>query len=326
MSEDFYKVLGVSRNASQADIQKAYRDLARKYHPDMNPDDKTAKEKFQKVQEAYDVLSDAEKREMYDRYGSAFEGMAGGGAGPQWRTYTQGAGPAYEEFDFSQIFGDRFSPESAEGFADIFRQFAGGAGAAGAGAGPRARRRGRRPVKGADLRHELTIPFRSAVSGGEATLSVQRPDGTVERITAKIPAGIDDGQTIRLRGQGEQVRGGEPGDLLITIRVMPHPHFTRSGKNLEVKLPVTLTEAALGATIDLPTPHGTIALKIPPGTSSGRRLRLKGQGVRPKSGEPGDLFAEVQIVLPPNLTDEEREELRRIAERHPQNPRAELSW
>lgn len=330
MSDDYYQVLGVNRNASQTEIQKAYRDAARKYHPDMNPDDKTAKEKFQKVQEAYDVLNDPEKRELYDRYGSSFETMGAGGpgAGPQWRQTSAGPGGAqgFEDFDFSQIFGDRYSPQSAAGFEDIFRQFTGGGGGASPGGGARSRRRGRKPAKGADITHSLTIPFRSAVLGGEANLQLQRPDGHIETITAKIPAGIDDGQTIRLRGQGEQVPGGEPGDLRITIHVTPHPKFTRHGHNLEVKLPVTLSEAAAGAKIDLPTPHGTIALKIPPGTSSGKRLRVKGHGIRPKSGEPGDLFAVVEIVLPNDLTPEEQAWLAELATKHPQQVRGDLSW
>jgi DnaJ-class molecular chaperone len=323
MSDDFYSVLGINRNASASEIQKAYRDAARKYHPDMNPDDKTAKEKFQKVQQAYDVLNDPEKRELYDRYGSSFEqmGPGGPGAGPQWRTQPGGGGAqGFEDFDFGQVFGDRYSPESTAGFEDIFRQFTGGG-----AAGPRARRRGQKR-KGADLTHTVTIPFRSSIVGGEIALNVQRPDGHAETITAKTPPGIEDGKQIRLRGQGEQVPGGTPGDLLITVHVTPHPVFTRHGHNLEVKLPVTLSEAAAGAKIDLPTPHGTIALKIPAGTSSGKRLRVKGHGVRPKSGEPGDLFAVVEIVLPSNLSADDQAWLAQLAERYPQTPRADLVW
>jgi DnaJ-class molecular chaperone len=329
MSEDYYQVLGINRNASQAEIQKAYREAARKYHPDMNPDDKTAKEKFQQVQQAYDVLSDAEKRELYDRYGSSFETMGpggpGGGAGPQW-TYTRGGpgggGAGGAGFDYSQIFGDRYEGDPSSGFEEIFRQFTGGT-----GAGPQtSRRRGRRKVNGSDLSHEVKIPFRTAVTGGEVTLSLTRPDGHAETLTVKIPVGVEEGQKIRLRGQGEQVPNGKPGDLLLTIHIAPHPQFVRQGRNLEVKLPLTLAEAALGAKIDLPTPHGTIALKIPAGTSSGKRLRVKGHGVRPKSGEPGDLFAVIEIQLPADLDDADREAIARLAEKHPSQPRAELAW
>jgi DnaJ-class molecular chaperone len=321
MDEDYYKTMGVGRNASQAEIQKAYRDLARKYHPDMNPDDKTAKEKFQKIQKAYDVLKDPSKREMYDRYGSSFESAAAGGgpSGGTWRTSTSG-GPSVEDFDFSQFFGGRFGDESASGFSDIFKQFTR------ASASPRKSTR-RASRRGADLTHELQIPFNTAVTGGEARLSVRRPDGKVETIAVKIPAGVEEGAKIRLRGQGEPAPpGGQAGDILITVHVAPHPNFERRGSNLEVKVPVTLAEAALGAKIDVPTPKGTISLKIPPGTSSGKRLRIKGQGVPSKSGDAGDLYAVIQIVLPAALDAESTELIRKLDQRHPINPRADLKW
>jgi DnaJ-class molecular chaperone len=252
-------------------------------------------------------------------------GGPGGGAGPQW-TYTRGGpgggGAGGAGFDYSQIFGDRYEGDPSSGFEEIFRQFPGGT-----GAGPQtSRRRGRRKVNGSDLSHEVKIPFRTAVTGGEVTLSLTRPDGHAETLTVKIPVGVEEGQKIRLRGQGEQVPNGKPGDLLLTIHIAPHPQFVRQGRNLEVKLPLTLAEAALGAKIDLPTPHGTIALKIPAGTSSGKRLRVKGHGVRPKSGEPGDLFAVIEIQLPADLDDADREAIARLAEKHPSQPRAELAW
>jgi DnaJ-class molecular chaperone len=314
MEEDYYKILGVKRDASQKEIQRAYRDLARKYHPDMNPNDKKAKEKFQRVQQAYDVLSDAEKREMYDRYGSSFQ-SAGAGGGPRYTYQQPGGGAPFEEFDFSQLFGGRGS----EGFADIFRQFSAG----------RGQTQGRRaaPERGSDLQYELEIPFRQAITGGEAALQVRRPDGKTESITVKIPAGIDDGKKIRLRGQGEAgPRGGKPGDLLIIVRVAPHPHFRRRGNDLEVVVPVTLAEAALGAKIDVPTPQGVITLTVPPGTSGGRRLRVKGRGVAPPKSAPGDLYAELRIVLPQEIDDESAQQIRAFDARHPLNPRADLRW
>lgn len=317
MEEDYYKVLGVKRDASQADIQRAYRELARKYHPDMNPDDTTAKERFQRVQQAYDVLGNAEKREMYDRYGSSFQSAGGGpGGGPGGGGYTYhwggpGGGGA-EDIDFSQIFGDRGS----EGFADIFRQFTGG----------RGQRRRRRATPGADLQHEIEVPLQTAVKGGEAAVTVQRPGGKVETISVKIPAGIEDGKKIRLRGQGEaSATGGKPGDILIRVKVAPHPYFTRRGNDLEVIIPVTLAEAALGAKIDVPTPSGAITLTIPPCTSGGRRLRIKGHGVAGK-GKQGDLYAVIRIVLPDELDEQSREEIREIDARHPSHPRADLRW
>lgn len=313
MEEDYYAILGINRNASLSDIQKAYRDLARKYHPDRNPNDKTAAEKFKKVQQAFEVLSDPKKRELYDRYGSAFEQAAGPGAGG-WRA---GRGPAeFEDIDLSQLFGERFGPEMGGGFADMFRQFG--------GAGPRTRVR--RAVRGADLVTEMTIPLRLAVEGGRRTITLQR-DGATEQVEVKIPAGIDDGKKIRLRGQGAPgSHGGPAGDLLITVRVEPHPYFQRRGPTLIVRVPVTLYEAAAGAQVDVPTPKGTIALRIPPGTSSGQRLRVRGFGVPAPGGEAGDLLAEVQIVLPPGLSRSAIEKLREIDQEHPMQPRSDLRW
>ncbi len=310
MDEDYYKVLGVNRDASQADIQRAYRKLARQYHPDMNPDDASAKERFQRVQQAYDVLGNAEKREMYDRYGSSFQSGGGGGGGSPFGFHPGG----FEEMDLEQIFGGR----GPEGFADIFRQFTGGQ----AGGG---RRRAHPP--GRDLQHELEIPFRTAVTGGEAALTVQRPGNRVETISVKIPAGIEDGKKIRLRGQGEAaVRGGKPGDILLKIRVAAHPFFTRHGDNLELTVPVTLAEAALGAKIDVPTPKGTITLTVPPGTSSGRRLRVKGHGINSPRRPAGDLFAVIRIVLPSAFDDESKELVHQLDARHPMTPRNVLRW
>ena len=326
MAEDYYNTLGVGRDASAADIQKAYRKLARKYHPDLNPDDKTAKTKFQEVQRAFDVLNDPSKRELYDRYGSSFESMgagAGAGGGPRGRA-SWGPGPGAEDIDFSELFGQRYGGEDPAGmFGDMFTQFRRG-GARGRRAAPQ------QPVRGADLATELEIPFNTAVVGGQAQISLQRGSGKVETLSVKIPAGIDEGKKIRLRGQGESVPGGTSGDILITIHVAPHPWFTRHGNNLEVRVPVTLAEAALGAKVDVPTPKGTIALRIPAGSSSGKRLRVKGHGVAPREGEPGDLYAEIQIVLPSPLDDECLELIKKLdehaASEHPQQPRRDLRW
>jgi len=326
MDDDYYKTLGVSRGASDKEIESAYRKLAKKYHPDLNPDDTTAQAKFKKVQEAYDVLSDGKKREMYDRYGAGFEAAAAGGPGGfrggpgsgAW-SYRTGGGPYggadFEEVDLSDVLGGG----GPGGFGDFFRQFTGSrAGSA----------RPRRPVTpGANLTHEVSVPFRTAVLGGEARLSIRRSDGRTESITVKIPAGIEDGKKIRLRGQGEaSPPGGPPGDLLITVRVAPHPHFTRRGNNLEVRVPVTLAEAALGAKVDVPTPQGVIALTVPAGSTSGRRLRVRGHGVATKSGEPGDLYAELMVTAPSDLTSEEREWIRQMDRRRNENPRADLKW
>ncbi len=325
MAEDYYKILRVSRGASQADIQKAYRDLARKYHPDMNPKDKTAKKKFQQIQAAFDVLGDSEKREMYDRYGSSFETMGTGGpqGGRTWGGSGYGGRPGGfnpEEVDFSQFFGERFGEEPAGGFADLFSHFSRAAG----GSQRTAASPGRR---GTDVTHKLQIPFNTAICGGEVEITLHRRSGKTETIKVKIPAGIEDDKKIRVRGQGEPgPRGGKPGDILLTIRVVPHPFFQRRGSHLHVKVPVTLAEAALGAKVDVPTPTGIVSLSIPAGTSSGTKLRVKGHGVAPKSGTPGDLLAEIQIVLPKELSDEDREQIQQIDRHYTQAPRKTLWW
>lgn len=313
MAEDYYAILGVPRGASADEIKKAYRSLARKYHPDLNPNDPKAKERFQQVQSAFDVLSDPKKRELYDRYGHAYESM---GAGPQGgaRTWTS-TGPGGFEVNLDDLFGGGLG--GAGGFADLFRHF-----------GQRGAGRQRRPVQtpGADIETELTIPFTTAVLGGEAQIAVQRPNGRTETIRVKIPVGIEDGKKIRLRGQGDPGdNGGPAGDILIRVRVSPHPVYRRVGKRLEVTVPITLEEALNGGKIDLPTPHGVITLTVPPNSSSGRRLRVKGQGV--KSGDaPGDLYAELQIVLPKNLSEADRRQLAEVAARYHDNPRAEFQW
>lgn len=323
MADDYYKTLGVERNATQEDIQKAYRALARKYHPDMNPDDKTAKKKFQEVQSAFDVLGDASKRELYDRYGSSFEGSAAGARGPQWR---EGAAPGGQDFDFSQFFGERFGGEEGAGggFSDLFKQF--GASHTTGGRGRRGRRAANTP--GGDVESETEIPFHVAVAGGEVQLRLQRNGGQIETLTVKIPAGVDDGAKIRLRGQGEpSPNGGPAGDLFLRVHVAPHSSYSRRGADLLVRLPVSLREATEGAKVDVPTPQGTVSLRVPPGTSSGAKLRVKGHGVSIKGKPAGDLLAEVQIVLPKKLDDEAIELIRKFDEHSPtSNPREHLRW
>jgi DnaJ-class molecular chaperone len=324
MADDYYKTLGVERNASQADIQKAYRALARKYHPDMNPDDKTAKTKFQQVQAAYDVLNDAGKREMYDRYGSAFEsvGAGGPGGGPRGGGAYSQAEPGFEEIDLSQLFGERFGEGSSGGFADLFGGFRKGAQGAG-----RKRRGSASGQRGDDVQSEIEIPFQTAIQGGMVGMGVQRPDGKIDQIEVKIPAGVNDGGKIRLRGQGSPGTGkASAGDLLLTVHVAVHPFFQRRGNDLTVRVPVTLSEAVMGAKVDVPTPSGTITLRVPPRTNSGTKLRVRGHGVKPKTGTPGDLYAEVQIMLPPEIEDAAAEAIAKLDEQHPSNPRRDLRW
>lgn len=298
MAQDYYAVLGVSRSATQDEIQKAYRELARKYHPDLNPDDKAAQQKFKDIQQAHDVLSDPEKRKMYDQFGPEFE-RAGAGGFPGGGPFPGGGGGA--GFSFEDLFGGgRAGGGGFDGdIGDIFRQFGGGPG------GGRARGGQRAPARGQDLTAELTVPFNTAIVGGEASISVRR-SGKTESITVKIPPGIETGKKMRLRGQGEPHRSGNDGDLIVELTVAPHPCFRRVGKNLELRLPVSIKEAALGATVDIPTPGGTVSLKIPPGSNTGRRLRIKGQGVQAKSGTPGDLMVELEIKIPSQFSDAEQ--------------------
>jgi len=321
MDEDYYKLLGLTHTASATDIQKAYRKLARECHPDLHPDDKSAKEKFKKIQKAYDVLSDAEKREMYDRYGSAFESM---GAGGPWTA--RGARPrgdgGFEEIDLSQLFGGQFDAGSGGGFGDIFRQFTQGTGGSRAAGGRK--NAGRKNHRGADLTHELEIPFVTAIQGGKIAMNVKRPGGAFEKIEVRIPPGIESGQTVRCRGQGEP-GGGIPGDLLLTIRVLPHRFYTRRDYDLTVRVPVTIAEAAIGAKVDLPTPWGNIALKVPAGSSSGKKLRIKGHGLRTPKVQ-GDLYAEISIQLPDSLDDAALQMIRELTGNAPGNPRAALQW
>ena len=334
MSEDYYKTLGVRRDASQSEIQDAYRDMARKHHPDVNPDDAAAAKKFQEVQAAFDVLNDQKKRELYDRYGSSFESM--GAEGPQGAGGWGGGGPGgggfgAENIDFSQFFGERFGAQGGadsgaggpgmSGFADFFSQFRQ------AEAGRQQGRGRRRHQRGLDIVHKLTIPFATAINGGKVQLGVQRHSGKTETITVTVPPGIESGKKIRLRGQGEpSPTGGADGDIILTIHVTAHKFFQRYGNNLQVKVPLTLAEAALGAKVDVPTPRGTVSLQVPAGTSSGAKLRIKGHGIEAKGAKAGDLLAEIQIVLPNDLDDTDRKSIEEMGQRHPQNPRSDLRW
>ena len=332
MSQDHYATLGLKKGASDDQIAKAYRELARKYHPDLNQDDNAAKQKFQQVQQAFDVLNDPKKREMYDRFGPGFEQMGGGGGpggggqggggqgpfgsgGPFGGSGPFGGGGGQPDVNLDELFGG--GAAGGGGFADIFKQFSSGSRGG--------RRGGAPPRKGADIEHEVTVPFATAINGGQIAISIRRANGKEETITAKAPAGIEDGKKIRLRGQGDPGTGGD-GDLLITVRVAPHPVFTRRGNRLDVVAPITLAEALRGAKIDVPTPHGAVTLTVPPGTSSGKRLRVREHGVRPKSAAAGDLYVELQIVLPSDLSESDREQIAEMVDDRPRHPRSELRW
>ena len=329
MTKDFYAVLGVAKDADSAAIKKAYRNLAKKYHPDRNPDDAAAAEKFKEIGEAYAVLSDAKERQQYD----AIRSMAGGGA--RFTSGTGGgAGAGFEDI-FSSMFGGgggnvRFTTSGgAEPDIDeLLRQF----GAAG-GAGDFGGRRSRspfgfggfgsqpEPVKGPDVVTSATLSLRDAVAGTTVELTA---DGRT--MTVRIPAGVHNGQKIRLRGKGRPGRdGGENGDMVITITVAKHPVYSIDGVNLRMDLPVTLKEAALGATVEVPLLDGTTTrIKVKAGTSSGTVMRVRGKGVV-TSKKTGDLLVTVQVAVPRKLSRAAKEALEAFDAAMESDPRASLA-
>jgi curved DNA-binding protein len=323
---DFYKTLGVARNASADDIRKAYKKLARKYHPDVRPGDKDAADQFKKVQQAYSILGDAEKRVQYDRYGHSFNG---GHSGPHRTAWAAGPDGTHA-VDLSELFNQFFGEGAQRGGAAGFGQgpfHAGGRSARAEGFG-----HGEQPFggggerKGEDISFDVTVPFQVAAEGGSHGLQIRRGDQT-ERINVKIPAGVEEGSVIRLGGQGQPGgSGGSAGDLLLTIHVSPHPYFHREGSNLLVDVPVTPSEAALGTKVEVPTlSEGHVTVTVPPGTSSGTKLRLKGKGVlNPKTKERGDQYVVVKIVLPRQTSDAAKKLYQELANVEPAAPRSGL--
>jgi molecular chaperone DnaJ len=403
--KDYYDLLGVKKSASADDIRKAFRKLARKYHPDVNPGDKTAEEKFKTISEANDVLSDPKKRKIYDqvgfysdnidpataeayaRAGGGAGGFPGGGSGgfsgSQPGTAGQGANFDFSGFDFSDLFeggrGRKTGSAGSGGFRDIFSGMFGGRGGAPAETGPE---------PGSDLEYQVNVPFWTAIRGGVMRLNITRRDtcgtchgqgfiespgkcpdcngtgqvtqtggrmkfnvacarchgtgknistcptchgeGTIERtepLEVRIKAGTRDGQRIRIAGKGNAgVRGGPPGDLYAIIRTGDHPIFHREGDDIHLTVPVTATEAALGAKVEVPTIDGRAMLKIPPGTQSGQKLRLREKGVpsATNDGIRGDEIVEVKLTVPTPRDEKTKELLRELAKLNPEDPRAEL--
>jgi len=333
---DYYEILGVSRSATPDQIKKAYRSLARKYHPDVKPGDKEAEKKFKEAQHAYDILSEPEKRKTYDQFGpAAFEAGSAGPRGPQWGPGAggpTGGGPNPTDFiDFGDLFGGA-GPGGAGGGGGAAPGGEGGHGmfdeilsklrtGRGGGSGRRAA-----PQRGQEVQAAIAIPFLTAVQGGEATIELSRGGSKSETLSVKVPAGVKPGAKLRLRGRGEPGHGGQPaGDLIIEIQVQPHPYFTREDQDLLVEVPITIAEAVMGAKIDVPTLTGPKTVPIPAGTSSGKKLRLKGQGV-PAHGKAvtGDLFVVPKIVVPKSVDEESQQLIRQFSERNPLSPRDEL--
>jgi molecular chaperone DnaJ len=375
MEKDYYKALGVAKDADAGTIKKAYRKLAQQLHPDKNPGDAKAEARFKEVSEAYDVLSDATKRQEYDEAQTLF---ANGGFAPGAGGFRPGGGGGMP-FDVSNLFGG-----GGGGLGDLFDGLFGG------GNGARAGRRGpSAPTRGADLQAELRLDFLDAVRGATLPLQITAPaacrtchgsgakPGTSPRtcpncggtgsvstnqggfgfsepcrecrgkgqivddpcpecggqgitnqtrtINVRVPAGVRDGATLRLAGKGSPGQRGAPaGDLLVTVRVAAHPLFGRSGNDLTLTVPVSFAEAALGATIRVPTLDGAVSVKVPAGTPSGRTLRVRGRGV-PAAKNPGDLLVTIEVAVPQKLSAEAREALERFAEASPDDPRPHIT-
>jgi molecular chaperone DnaJ len=397
--KDYYATLGVSRDAKPEEIRKAYRHLARKHHPDVNPGNKAAEEKFKQLSEAYEILSDEKKRKVYDQYGFYSDNLPPGGygpgAGPTAPGYAPPPGVDFSGFDFSNL--DDFTTGGP-------RHGSAGSGSSGGGAGGGFRdifsqifSRGHReepseePEKGSDIEYRMHLGFWDAVRGAQLRVTVAREDAcstchgtgsmpgpavtcavcggtgkaarqvgamrfetpcaqcggsgkqrrpcskcrgagsiqTPETLNVRIPPGVDTGSRVRVPAKGNAgVQGGPPGDLFIVTEVEPHPVFERKGDNFYVKLPVTVTEAALGAKVEVPTIDGPSTIKIPPGTQSGQKLRLRGKGapsLRDASGETrGDEFVEVQVMVPRVADERTKEILRELARLNPEDPRKDL--
>mgnify|MGYP002855001778 CR=1 FL=1 len=288
MAKDLYQILGVSKSASGAEIKSAYRKLARKYHPDLNKDDKSAAEKFKEISNAYDIIGNSDKRKKYDNneidsegkptgfgadFGGGSNGSYGFGGNPFGGGFRHSGGfEGAQGFDFSSIFGD-----------DIFSQFAGG----------RTQSRRSYASKGTDISFNMRVDFLDAARGIEKQVNLNG-----KNVSIKVPSGTQSGQTLRLKGLGNVgLNGGENGDALINITVDEHQYFKSDGLNILLELPISLVEAVKGARITVPTINGKVALKIPPYSSSGEKLRLKGQGIKTKSAQ-GDEIVTLQVMLP----------------------------
>ncbi len=292
-TQDYYQMLGVNRNATEKEIRQAYRKLARKYHPDVNPNDKQAEKKFKEIQQAYEVIGDAEKRAKYDRYGEAWEHAEQRGAGFDPSAARQGPGGIHYEY------GSPGDYDASDLFDRLFGNFGGGGRTSSA----------RRARKGQDLEHPVEVTLEEAFHGSQRVLQMQAPDGKMKRIEVKLPPGVKDGSRIRVAGEGGPgAGGGAAGDLFLVVSVRPHSNFERKGDDLHTEVQVPLITAVLGGEVQVTTLKGRIALRIPPESQNGRTFRLGGQGM-PKLGGSGngDLFAKMKVILPTSLSPREKE-------------------
>ncbi len=328
---DYYQVLGVSRKASPEEIKKAYRKLAKQYHPDRNPNDKSAEAKFKEVQEAYDILNDPQKRRAYDQFGQAGVGAGGGPSSDKggWRsgpagqrvyTWKNGGGPDIPIEDLDDLFNIFSGHAAGRGrrtrrspFDNFF------SGHANTYAGPETESANR----GQDIEHKVTLTFEEALQGTTRDIVFQGKG----RIQVKIPGGVQNGQRIRVRGKGQPGPTGVPGDLYVVCQVQPHPYFRREGNDIYLDLPISLTEAALGTKVEIPTLQGKTVLTVPPGTSGGTKLRLKGKGVQPTGSQPcGDQYVVVRVIAPKSLNNKQKQLLEEFRNAGEESPRKNINW
>ncbi len=300
--KDYYQILGVPRGATDEEMKKAYRALARKFHPDLHPDKKKEMEaKFKEINEAYSVLSDPKKREDYDLTGRA--------------TFEPGMGAPPPGFDFEDLGPFGGMGGGAGGFEDIFSEIFGGG------------RGGRRGVRrGADIEYALNLDFLHAAKGADVKVTVTRRSGKTESLTVKIPPGVTDGARVRVGGKGDEgLEGGPSGDLYIITVVTPHPYFRRAESDIYLECPVTIKEAVLGGEVKVPTIDGFSTIKIPPGTQSGQKMRIKGKGIHsPLSGQRGDEYVIINVAAPKKVDQRAKELIEELDKINPYEPRKGL--
>ncbi|HEY0007932.1 MAG TPA: DnaJ C-terminal domain-containing protein [Tepidisphaeraceae bacterium] len=313
---DYYEVLGLKRGATEDEIKRAHRKLAREFHPDANKDT-SAPQRFTEVQEAYDVLSDKTKRQRYDQFGHAAAEMNADAYEQMRRNQSAARARPGERVVSPEDFGEEFGGQ----FGDVFDQLFGQR-------GPFNRQGGRArhpaaPERGNDVEYPVTISFEQAARGTMLPLRMN-VGGNIESVEVKVPAGVKDGQRVRVRGKGDR-SGITPGDLFIVVTVEPHRFFRRDGLDVLLELPISLYEALLGTRAEVPTLDGKVTLTIPPGTSSGAKLRIKGRGFK-RAGEQGDQFCIIKIVVPKSLSDEDQAFVHEMQRRYPLAPRDDLGW
>lgn len=343
MAKDFYKILGVSRTADEKEIKRAYRKLARQYHPDANKG-KDAEQRFKEINEAYQVLSDSEKRGLYDQFGEDYDKVGQGapppGAGGSYpggghSYYTSGSGINFEDLlnqaRRQQAAGRQSAGDEGADIGDLFSTIFGGRGQGGARGGGSPFGGRARSQKGQDIEQPMEISLRESIAGATRALQLVLSDPLTgqqhqRNVTVKIPAGVREGARVRIKGQGGPgERGGANGDLYLKIAIKPHPFWKREGDNLLCELPITFAEAALGAVVDVPIIDGSVKMRIPAGTQSGQTFRLSGRGVlRARTAKNGDLFVKVSVATPRDLSAQEAELIRELSRQRDQNLRANL--